>query len=846
MNDLLLSVLRRLGTICLLGLATLCPAEEPNAGPQAIEGFTLTTDADGTFRPGTWALLKISLRNPQDRDLELLATTCLEADPNLQYGRRLWIPARSRLLTWHPLKVPPLEKPDQQLFELRSLVLSTSDDGERAAVNEFGAMRFDHAFRAAVDEPATAMIAPQKLIDQDPSWPDAQDFALTARVHRGLHHNFTLLRNPLLPAGEELLDGVDHLVIADDRLLPDAAAAGAIRRWVVSGGRLWIMAEAVSPDLLAALLGDEDAVTEVDRVDLTSVNMAAAQGVGGSLEFSRELERPVRFVRVIAEGMEVVFHIDGWPAAFWKPYGAGRILVTTAGPDAWLRPRPPGDRAAPGAKRFQTAFAPGGPLVILALEFFVPRKPPLLSREIAEDEVRQMIGYAIPGRPFVLGTLIGFTALMLIAAVWLRRRGRLELMGLAVPGLAIVSAGALLGAGFSSRSTIPASTAMVQLVEAVPGTDEIRTSGMAGVFAKESHAEDLSGTQGGWMTPEMAGLEGTARRMVWTDIDQWHWENLVAKPGLRMVAFQTAGRLDQAMEAVAAFDARGIAGKMSLPAGLDPADAVIVTAQGRMGVELGSDGEFTSAAGAVLRADQYLSALVLSDEQQRRRRVLSGMLSAAPVREPALLVWTRPWEAGTSLMRGDRTVGSALVTMPLRWQRPPAGSPLTIPSPFLSVREAKGPDGMAPSGLYDHRHGQWMERTGATAGWLAFTVPEHLLPLIVDSATLTFKVRGPLGRLELSTVADDRRVSLKAWENPVGTLTHTIRDSKGLKLDARGRWLIRVDIGQSTNGSNTAKTLEAESLNYDPSEASDPTSYWQFEDVSLQLEAEIPSQEKQR
>ncbi len=835
----------------LLLLATsltgrLCTADEPVAAVRGIEKFNLSTGGTGLYRPGKWGLIRVSLTNPQDRDVELLATTHLLGDPTLQYGRRLWMPPKSQLVTWHPLLMPPLEEPGQKFFDLRSMVLSTSGRADAMTTNEYGAMQFDQGFRVAHDEQVTAIIVDRGGTDDGGgsgggTWMTTQDFVITARFDRALRQNVTVLGDPLIPAGEELLDALDHLVIASDRILPDAAGIAAIRRWVAAGGRLWIMADNVSPALLAALLGDEDTITEVDRVDLTSVKIEVGAWAAVGNLFERELERPVRFVRVIVENLDVDFLVNGWPAAFRKPHGNGRILVTTLGGNGWVRPRTNADPRTPSGGNFQTSFVPGSPLSHLALEFFTPRSPPPIPRELAEEQVRQLIGYAIPSRSLVLGTLVAFTGLMLVIAVWLGRRGRLELMGLVIPGLAIVSSAVLLAAGWNNRSTIPASTAIIQFVQAIPGTDDIRTSGLAGLFANESQTRPLSGSQGGWMSPEMAGLEGTTRRLVWSDIDQWSWENLSSKPGLRMVAFQAAGRVDRAVEAVAGFDARGISGRMVLPTGVEPTDAVIATPRGRMGVTIHSDGTFTAAAEAVLGADQYLSAHVLSDEQQRRSRVMSQVLApesgSARSPLPVLLVWTNPWEVGTSLVRGSDTVGSALVSIPLRWQRPAAGVPLVIPAPFLPFREVQGPDGARPSGLYDARVGKWIERTGSATGWLAFTVPRELLPLDVKSATVTFKVLGPLGRLELSTLfAGQRRQSLKVWGTPVGTMTHEITDPQALQLDARGRLLLRVDVGQLRTESEHAEPVPSQPR---PG-TGDPASYWQFEDVSLQLRAEIP------
>jgi hypothetical protein len=221
------------------------------------------------YRPGKWGSIHVSLRNPNDRDVELLATTHFVGDPTLQYGRRIWMPANSRMVSWHPIRMPELESPDQKFFDMRSIVVSTSNGVETMASNEFGSMQFDQGFRVAHDEPITAMIVDHKPEDHPGDlWALPQDFAQTARLDRGLRHNFTLIGNPLFPAGEEVLDTLDHLVIASDRLVTDTAGIGSIRRWVASGGRMWIMADKVSPRLLQALLADQATFTEVDRVDL--------------------------------------------------------------------------------------------------------------------------------------------------------------------------------------------------------------------------------------------------------------------------------------------------------------------------------------------------------------------------------------------------------------------------------------------------------------------------------------------------------------------------------------------------------------------------------------------------
>jgi hypothetical protein len=112
-------------------------------------------------------------------------------------------------------------------------------------------------------------------------------------------------------------------------------------------------------------------------------------------------------------------------------------------------------------------------------------------------------------------------------------------------------------------------------------------------------------------------------------------------------------------------------------------------------------------------------------------------------------------------------------------------------------------------------------------------VPTHLRPLDVKSATVTFKVLGPMGRLAISTGIDNRRQDLKVWDKPVGTLSYAITDLQALKLDSRGRILLRMEVGEGSKASDPGVTSPT------TSGGMTPATYWQFEDISLQVLAEV-------
>lgn len=825
------------------GADPLC-AQQNDPVVRGVERVNIAVGGIGIYRPEAWGAVKISLRNAQDREVNLLTTTHFQGDPTLQFGRRFWMPPQSRMVIWHPIRMPAAKLANsesgdetERFFELQSQVLNTEGDTETLAISDTGALHFDQAFRISDDSPTTAVIG--KPVVEESIWtvaPNPFDVLLTARYERGMIRNLTILGDEQAPAGEEVLDALDQLVIFDDRLLNDLAGITAIRRWVTGGGRLWIMADQVRPELLTALLGDEASFSVVDTVELTHVNVVPATPTGVA-PFEGELEKPVSMVRVLAEGLTPAYLCDDWPAALWKPFGAGRILVTTLGPEGWMRPRQENDPPPDNGTSFKTSYFPGQPLSALSVEFFVKQPAPALPVAAAEQNVQSLIGYRIPSRGLVVGSLLAFTGMIVGGGVWLSRRGQLERLGLAIPLFSLVIAGVLLGAGIQTRSEIPSDLAAVQLVQPVPGSEDVRISGAAGIFTKDDgQASERRGNSGGWGMPDMAGLEGTTRRLVWNDLDQWTWEKLSLKPGLRTMPFQSASHLDRPVRASASFANGALAGQLQLPDGLDAGDAILATSSGRIGLTLSRDGRW-SVAQEQLGPGQFLAATVLSDEQQRRNHLMSQILAPSaeqlPPPVPTIYAWTQPWSQG--LVQSDSApIGSAVVAVPVQWLPTPPGTTFTIPQAFLTYREIRGPDGSRPSGFFDARSRQFVEKSGPNSGWVAFDLPPELLPLQTRQVDVTFRVTGPMGRLELSAFQDGQLKSLRVWQNPVGTLQHTVEDGNLMPIDSSGRMFFRVDAGTEV----IETPLEA------GDKLSNPTTYWQFVDISAQITAEVPDDDR--
>ena len=832
---------------------------------------------------GKWGIVRINVTNPTSEPVEVLAASYFEDEPTLQYGRRIWIPANSRLQTWHSVLLPPKSSRGPDRFDFRTLVMDVAQKREVLIRSDSGALQFDGTLRAHEGKLITGLIG-RLGVSEAPDGTAPFDLVLSSQLFSIRNGQLTNLSDRLLPAGEECLQTLDQLVIADSRVNNDGVGLVAIRRWLFGGGTLWVMLDQADPLVLERLLGDESLCQVVDRVGLTTVRLEMKSPNGNIASETRDHERPVELVRVLASGVEVVCTIDGWPAAFWKTCGEGRLLVTTMAPNGWMRARTAEDNmnvrrfgpsTSPGNPRptptdgqaeqvapnsssesgaaprqgqgftpprpptgtesrqgpWQAKFIPSEMMRTIASDFFRPRPEPRLAKVNSEELVQAYVGYSIPARWQVIGLLLGFSGLVAATGFWMWRRSRLELLGVISPALALVVSGVLVWLGWQQRKSIPAAVASMQFVRAVPGTDDVRVEGFAGLFSPDSGVVTAGSNRGGWLMPDMTGLEGTTRRMVWSDLDEWKWENLPESAGLMHATLQQSTTAPERLEARATFGPEGLTGRLHAPAAHQPTDAMLATRDGRIGVELRDDGTFVARSSAVFTAEQFFAADLLSDEQHRRQQTLRQLLDDPQRRdfpaEPQLMFWSKPWNLGFQFAQNRQTLGSALVAVPLKFERPPTGTEVSLAAPLLPYREALGPDDIGSTGLWDYRKREWQQKSVPTMTWLKFQIPGALLPVAVQSGRLVIRVAGPVVRLEIAGLRPNRQdvVPIKTWTDPVGTLSLELTDAELLSVAADGGLMLRVSGGDPKRVESTSSTTDLDAK----------VSYWRIESLALDL-----------
>src|SRR5262249_53360940 len=149
---------------------------------------------------------------------------------------------------------------------------------------------------------------------------------------------------------------------------------------------------------------------------------------------------------------------------------------------------------------------------------------------------------------------------------------------------------------------------------------EVSVAGLLGFYKPDGGPADISTAQGGILELDMSGLEGQTRRMVTTDIDAWHWENLTLPAGVRLGGYSSAAPTSDPISCVARFSRSGLEGRLSAGRFHGLADIVIQAPSRRaFSVRLSSDGTFAAGENNLLAPNQFVAGAVLTDDQQKRQ-----------------------------------------------------------------------------------------------------------------------------------------------------------------------------------------------------------------------------------
>ncbi len=814
-------------------------ASKPRARPPI--GHSIHAGGIGRLAPGHWGSVGVDLINPGDQPVDALSVMYFQNNPNVQFGRRLWVPARSRMVTSFPVLTPADLPRDKDAVEVQTLLLDRTGKEEVLIKSPTGEMLGDARLSVGAERQVTAIM-------DDPGDELGGDTVMAMRLSRNLTRRISTFVGDFAPANQQSLQGLDHLVLMSDRLAQDSAGLSAVREWLHNGGKLWLMLDQLAPETVQAVLGDSFTYQPVDHVGLTNFTIKSSiAGGAGPAGLTQEFDDPVDFVRVLTTQGSVLHTLNGWPASFFFSVGRGRVLCTTVGPRAWIRQRGPKD-SKPNDVLRDSRFIANELLTELAFELIgQPPAPPALKPADFQSFVSEQIGYRIVGRSMVLLVLGAFCAALIVSGSWLAYRDMLPHLGWLGPLAAVGAATLLVLLGNWSRSAVPATIAVAQLAEVSEDADDVQLSGLMALYQQSATSSPLGAESGGVFLPDMSGQEGKTRRTVWTDLAAWNLENVTLPSGMRTAPFSYSGKLARPITARATFGPAGLVGTLDAGPFQDLSDALVVMpGQPILAVKLDAGGKFSAGPADVLSAGEYIGGTLLSDERRRRRAVYKKLLEVPgaeasakledeqpvlnkePIRnyplEPKLLVWAAPYDTQFTLPPDTQRVGSALLAIPLKFEHPAAGTEFVIPAPCVTYESAGN------SGAYLNREKRWINALNtASTTTLRFKLPREVLPLKLKQARLKIVIDAPGRTFSITAGRDAAQVPLATRKSPIGTVQLDIDQSNSLVVDAQGTFLLNLDVG----------TAEGEVREGSKGTVGDSSRFpvWKIESVQLEVTA---------
>lgn len=744
----------------------------------------------------SWCAYDFTVTNYSDVDRLARVMMFHSEEPDVQYGRDVWVPAHSTIASWL-MAGPAATKKTRP--EVEMLLYDRTDGTERLVLPPGEERIRSRGVIFRKREPFTALMLdhppPDEIVwGQLPQPPtpdeDADTLVRTFRHARNLSEQVNSATLGLLPPTPLAFDGIDHFVLATNRIAQDPVGLRTLRQWVEQGGRLWVMLDRVNPEVIAALLGDTFDFEIVDRVSLTHFSIdTRSTGTASPPPLVEQHERPVTFVRVLLPAQEQVDHtVNGWPAWFSRTVGRGKVVFTALGPRAWYRPRTRNDPASP-FDNFSNLPIFEAPFVLVAESVHPPKDEHPFQLETLQPLLTEEIGYRVLSRGVMAMILGGFVLAAAVMGLVLRKSRRPELLGWLGPAAALGAAAVFFVLGERARRAAAPTAAAAQLVDAVAGTEEAAVHGLMAAYRQDSGPAQLGSEQGGFFDLDMTGLQGQTRRFILADQPSWRWENLELPAGIRLAPFQASIVTRQPLTAVARFGPAGLEGKLEAAPFQEVGDALVATPSGRyLAVRLSPDGAFHAGASDILPTGQFLASAVLTDRQQRRqelyREYLKRSVSGRSEGRNLFFAWAAPADLGFTLGPETRLAGSALLVLPLQFERVAPGTRVTVPAPFISFRKVAEGLLIRPT----------MEMGQPADMHLRFQLPEAVLPLQVERARLTAKITAPSRRITISGRADGKLVELHRVESPLDVIHVDITEERLLRLRADGGLDLNVAI----------------------------------------------------
>lgn len=728
-----------------------------------------------------WGEAKARVINRTDDDRAFRVIWYFGNESNRQYVRHVWVPAASvRTITW-PIHLDEFDK-DQRVVEGVGILMACDEEVG------FGDVRGSMVVRS--DERLALMVNP----GNDQAYDGVQAVRDTLGLQKGMVT--PLLFDLYAPRDTPGWDAVEAAVLADPNLTLDPAQRETLRRWVHGGGTLWVMLDAVDPARAEQWLGDDWGIAFVDGVSHMHI-----QFTGEATSKKVDSDTPINMTRIIAPPNTTRLWIDGWPALVDKRVGAGRLIVTTVEPRAWL-----GDGAGNSFKDVQqviaTAAFPEDPIT-----------PAAATQRAIDPYVEAQVGYQVVGRAPVAMMLGAYVVAFVGIGVVLLIKGRGDRMAPVGIALAIITGLAVWGFGKSQRGDEKPTASILQVVHVEPGSALTNIRGSVGLFAPARRTVNLESRSGGraWPRPEY-GDHGI-RQITWSDLYDWQWHRVSLTPRVMERAdFNVTTELAQPMRLAVHLDAERPTGTLTWTAGELPEAMLLLTPTAACPVTVvgTEDGQTQLSFGDALPPDTYTDTGVLNQTQRQRADVIAELRNTAGWPDRPLLVgWTGLIDDGITIPDGFDRRGMTLWCLPVNPMTATPGQRVAVPRAWVAMQPQRRriPGVPNPVSNWNPFDREFIDTPNGGAVVLRFDPPHAVKPMAIDRATLHLNIAARQRVVEVLIANGNKTAAVATLNSPDGEQVVEIDSAAIEKIGgATDHMTVVLNVGNPTGSQPGQRT----------------------------------------
>lgn len=817
-------VLLLLSALTVLFEGTLVNAGDAATLDESEWKVRLNAGGTGRYVAGRWGMTKAVASNAGTSTQSGLVVITPPGSAGLQYAKSIVVPAGASFETNWPVRVGAV---NTKLADFAYLVFpGGAEDG---LIHRKEHDEFIPNYSGMVD-PNRALGLTGFLGDRDEPTEHLDSTFILLRVFlqsRFEGQKIVTIKAEDLSRQSECLEPLDRLTLSSSSLLNFPDAIESIRMWVQRGGNLWIRLDRTGLDPARAILSDALPLSVVGETTTNSVTLDLNPDYRQSLFSTRQIQRtfdePIRYLRVMQDGGDVMWSIDDWPVAIRVPVGRGTVMVTAVDSSVFFERRERERENTPEFKLMPSAE-------VLQHTLCGNRQESVLRQSVVSEQTASVIGYSIPSQATAILLTLCFPVLLLVFGIWLQHREKGERLIFLLPALAVIVALPAIGIGSLGRRVAPNTVIETGIVHSVPGWNRLVSDGFASVFDIGTNALEVTGNDGAILELESDATNRSYRQLVWSGSDSSRWKNLDQPDGIQTFVERSVEPLERHVAVTVSFDQNGVVGKLDA-AGLEETGDLIIAGVGpeRMSVTLESDGSFHGTPQEVLANGNFINSKLVTDQQRRRAEIYASVFDStgrdrAFPQVASLMFWTQSnhesFHIGDTDARRER---SLLCVHPFRMTSPDVGAKFTIPAAFVTFRTTTRADGFGFSGVYDNARRKWSRTETASSSFLECQIPSVCLPFEAETAQLDLTIRAGSRTLSLSAGGYDSQTLISTIISPLGQHTISIPPELIRESLQTGKFYLNVAVSE----------LEDAEQDLEASETQDD--YWEISQFQLTL-----------